>query len=396
MRRKWSGRKSLIKSDRFLANKKSQTLLGRNRDLPDFLSRPTRKSQGMLSALRTLVRMPGPFHDPVVLRSADLEVEAGGGDPQNERETEPCIVLLPLPLRSDPAQRVDSSGDSISVPRDPLDPEYHLLYDEYHQSGHRTGGDPEIRRSGDPGLEERWAFLFGDATAKTWLWGQEADVALESRVLMLPSKDGVQYSGSDSDAEGGLGNVIRMVMRPPGHSGKAKRGHLCFDASFEGGNLGRVDFITEYEYDLFIRPDTCNPRFRVWFNFVVDNVRSDQRVIFNLVNLSKTKLLYRDGMTPLVKSTSRPKWQRVPHRFTYYHKSPEHRNHYVLSFAFAFDKDDDVYQFSFGYPYTYSKNQSYLDQVEKKKHSHVTRTLLAQSVVGFPLLDRVFALTMIE
>ena len=28
------------------------------------------------------------------------------------------------------------------------------------------------------------------------------------------------------------------------------------------GNLGRVDFINDYEYDLFIRPDTCNPRYR--------------------------------------------------------------------------------------------------------------------------------------
>ena len=26
------------------------------------------------------------------------------------------------------------------------------------------------------------------------------------------------------------------------------------------GNLGRVDLISEFEYDLFIRPDTCNPR----------------------------------------------------------------------------------------------------------------------------------------
>jgi len=42
------------------------------------------------------------------------------------------------------------------------------------------------------------------------------------------------------------------------------------------GNLGRVDYITEYEYDLFIRPDTCNPRFRVWFNFTVENTKMDQ------------------------------------------------------------------------------------------------------------------------
>jgi hypothetical protein len=42
------------------------------------------------------------------------------------------------------------------------------------------------------------------------------------------------------------------------------------------GNLGRVDLISEFEYDLFIRPDTCNPRLRMWFNFTVDNVRADQ------------------------------------------------------------------------------------------------------------------------
>ena len=42
----------------------------------------------------------------------------------------------------------------------------------------------------------------------------------------------------DSDTEGGLGNVERVVMRPPGHSGKAKRGHLCFDSCFETGKRG--------------------------------------------------------------------------------------------------------------------------------------------------------------
>ncbi|CAF4031240.1 unnamed protein product, partial [Rotaria sp. Silwood1] len=32
------------------------------------------------------------------------------------------------------------------------------------------------------------------------------------------------------------------------------------------------------------------------------------RVIFHIVNFSKAKSLYRDGMTPLVKSTSRKRW----------------------------------------------------------------------------------------
>ena len=44
----------------------------------------------------------------------------------------------------------------------------------------------------------------------------------------------------DSDNEGGLGNVERVVMRPPGHSGKAKKGHLCFDAIYETGRLDKL------------------------------------------------------------------------------------------------------------------------------------------------------------
>ena len=46
----------------------------------------------------------------------------------------------------------------------------------------------------------------------------------------------------------------------------------------------------------------------MWFYFTVSNVRAEQRIIFNIVNFSKTKSLYRDGMSPLVKSTSRKKW----------------------------------------------------------------------------------------
>ncbi|XP_043198831.1 cytosolic carboxypeptidase 6-like [Amphibalanus amphitrite] len=177
-----------------------------------------------------------------------------------------------------------------------------------------------------------------------------------------------------------MGNVNRAVMRPPGHSGKAKRGHLCFDASFETGNLGRVDYISEFEYDLFIRPDACNPRYRIWFNFVVDNVRQDQRVIFNIVNMSKTKNLFRDGMTPLVKSTSRNRWQRLPARNVYYHRSAEHRGHYILSFAFAFDREEDVYQFSGCFPYSFSRLQLYLAELERLQLPWIRRQTLTLTV----------------
>ncbi|XP_019764903.2 cytosolic carboxypeptidase 6 [Dendroctonus ponderosae] len=187
----------------------------------------------------------------------------------------------------------------------------------------------------------------------------------------------------DSDGEGGLGNVNRQIMRPPGHSGKAKRGHLCFDASFECGNLGRVDLINEFEYDLFIRPDTCSPRLRFWFNFTVDNVKLDQRVIFNIVNISKERNLFMEKMTPIVKSSSRPKWQRIPKKHVYYHKSTVHQGHYIFSFSFGFDKEEDIFQFALAPPYSYSKLQAFLPVLDKKA-SHLkesfSRELLANSV----------------
>ncbi|KAJ8679497.1 hypothetical protein QAD02_015284 [Eretmocerus hayati] len=183
----------------------------------------------------------------------------------------------------------------------------------------------------------------------------------------------------DSDAEGGLGNVNKLVIRPPGHSGKAKKGHLCFDASFETGNLGRVDLVSEFEYDLFIRPDTCSPRLRLWFNFTVDNVRQEQRVIFNIVNISKSKNLFREGMTPLVRSTSRLKWQRLPVKQVFYYKSAQHQNHYVLSFAFSFDREDELYQFALTYPYSYSRHLGHLDNLSTKYPS-IRRETLANSI----------------
>ncbi|XP_064625575.1 cytosolic carboxypeptidase 6-like [Lineus longissimus] len=189
-------------------------------------------------------------------------------------------------------------------------------------------------------------------------------------------------SGSDSESteEPVVGNVNKFAVVPPGYSGRPKKGHLIFDACFESGNLGRVDYITEYEYDLFIRPDTCNPRFRVWFNFTVENVKADQRVIFNVVNFSKTKSLYRDGMSPVVKSTGRPRWVRIPAKHVYYYRCPEHRKNYVMSFAFCFDKDEDVYQFSYCYPYTYTRLQNYLDNLEKRNMDYFQRELLCLSV----------------
>uniref|UniRef100_A0A674DD35 BEN domain containing 5 n=1 Tax=Salmo trutta TaxID=8032 RepID=A0A674DD35_SALTR len=188
-------------------------------------------------------------------------------------------------------------------------------------------------------------------------------------------------AGSEAGGEDALvGNVNKLMVTPPGYIGVPRKGHLVFDACFESGNLGRVDYISEFEFDLFIRPDTCNPRFRVWFNFTVENVRETQRVIFNIVNFSKTKSLYRDGMSPVVKSTSRPKWQRLPTKNVYYYRCPDHRRNYVMSFAFCFDREEDVYQFAYCYPYTYTRLQHYLESLERRNLDYLQREQLGLSV----------------
>ena len=125
----------------------------------------------------------------------------------------------------------------------------------------------------------------------------------------------------------------------------------------------------EFEYDLFLRPDTCNPRYRFWFNFTIDNVKQDQRVIFNVVNISRSRNLFDSYMTPLVKSTSRPKWQRIPQENVFYYKSAIHQNHYILSFAFTFDREEEIYHFALMLPYSYSKMQSYLNFIEARQGS---------------------------
>ncbi|XP_061539022.1 cytosolic carboxypeptidase 6 [Phycodurus eques] len=202
---------------------------------------------------------------------------------------------------------------------------------------------------------------------------------MERKMEENPVRDA--ETGNEAGGEEALvGNVNKLTVTAPGYSGSPRKGHLVFDACFESGNLGRVDYISEFEFDLFIRPDTCNPRFRVWFNFTVENVRETQRVIFNVVNFSKTKSLYRDGMSPVVKSTSRPKWQRLPAKNVYYYRCPDHRRNYVMSFAFCFDREDDVYQFAYCYPYTYSRLQHYLASLERRNLPYLRREQLGLSV----------------
>ena len=45
--------------------------------------------------------------------------------------------------------------------------------------------------------------------------------------------------------------------------------------------------------------------FRFWFYFSIENTQENQRIIFNIVNISKSRNLLMNGLTPVVKSSSR-------------------------------------------------------------------------------------------
>lgn len=91
-------------------------------------------------------------------------------------------------------------------------------------------------------------------------------------------------SSSDSDAGERIKNVKSVLVKTradqqeadENYAYKRKLGDLIFSADFEAGNLGYVEQIDEYDYDLMIRPDVANPRHRLWFNFTVSNQRPNQ------------------------------------------------------------------------------------------------------------------------
>ena len=119
-----------------------------------------------------------------------------------------------------------------------------------------------------------------------------------------------------------------------------KKGDLIFSGDFEGGNISRAQRVNENEYEISLRGDTLSVRHRLWFHFTVRNCVAGQQSVFSIINFSKSKSLYRQGMTPVVRSTLRPSWHRLPSRHTFFYKLKiQGDKRYIMSFAFVFDEE---------------------------------------------------------
>ena len=128
--------------------------------------------------------------------------------------------------------------------------------------------------------------------------------AVEAR---LRPNNGHSYGGGPSSSS--------HAGPPSDEATFAASDNLTFDgSSFESANLAsaRLVNVNPNEYDLAIRSDTLNERHKVWFYFSVRGARAGQKAILNLVGYSKTKSLFREGMAPVVCSTGRPYWERMP------------------------------------------------------------------------------------
>ena len=114
---------------------------------------------------------------------------------------------------------------------------------------------------------------------------------------------------------------------------------LRFESRFESGNLRRAVQVSEYEYDLILRPDANTRGHTQWFYFGVAKMKHGPLYKFNVVNCVKPDSLFNAGMLPLVYSTKEVArtglgWRRMGHNVCYYQNHIKRRTGYYYTASF--------------------------------------------------------------
>eukprot|EP00002_Diphylleia_rotans_P022826 TRINITY_DN4487_c0_g1_i1.p1 TRINITY_DN4487_c0_g1~~TRINITY_DN4487_c0_g1_i1.p1 ORF type:complete len:624 (+),score=86.47 TRINITY_DN4487_c0_g1_i1:93-1964(+) len=167
---------------------------------------------------------------------------------------------------------------------------------------------------------------------------------------------------------------------------------LSFESRFESGNLRRAICISEYEYDLILRPDSSKKAYTQWYFFSVSNFRPGIPYTFNIINMYKPDSLHNLGMQPVVYShveatTKRVGWARGGENICYYRNSVRRNKsqyYYTLSFTYIFRHADDLCYFAHCYPYTYCNLQTDLMMLEAdpERRKVIKRRPLCQTAAG--------------
>ncbi|CAM9673358.1 unnamed protein product [Chrysoparadoxa australica] len=139
--------------------------------------------------------------------------------------------------------------------------------------------------------------------------------------------------------------------------------NLRFSSTFDSGNLARVEWGGEINrsgqhlFRLWTAKDcegeACEKRNSSWFHFSITRVGQadgwlDKVVVLRIMNMNVQRGLYKNGMTPCMKS-AKGRWFRMRAKVEYL----ECGNHLELQFPFKFPRGVDTVFFAFCYPHSY-------------------------------------------
>ncbi|CAF1121372.1 unnamed protein product [Adineta steineri] len=168
---------------------------------------------------------------------------------------------------------------------------------------------------------------------------------------------------------------------------------VLFESRFESGNLMKAVQVGEFDYELYLRYDLYTKRNTQWFYFRLQNIQTDKRYRFTIVNFFKSTSLYSSGMKPLLYSIEDAEnkgigWRRWGEEIVYYKNNllaPDNTtNMYSLTWTCKFPNNNDTYYFAHCYPYTYSDLQDYLNEIQtdRFKNEYCKQKVLCRTLAG--------------